>query len=97
VPPGRRGRRRTAATTGPTTSGYLTLPGAVGQGTAGRPLPPTLLHAVEEFEADPVITGVLDTVGEGVAAYFAKVKRDEFFSYHSAVSPWEIDNYLTAF
>jgi glutamine synthetase len=72
-------------------------PGAVGQGTAGRPLPPTLLHAVEEFEADPVITGVLDTVGEGVAAYFAKVKRDEFFSYHSAVSPWEIDNYLTAF
>ena len=72
-------------------------PGAVGQPTAGRPLPPTLLHAVEEFEADPVITGVLDTAGEGVAAYFAKVKREEFFSYHSAVSPWEIDNYLTAF
>jgi glutamine synthetase len=72
-------------------------PGAVGQGTAGRPLPPTLLHAVEEFEADPVITGVLDAAGEGVAAYFAKVKREEFFSYHSAVSPWEIDNYLTAF
>ena len=72
-------------------------PGAVGQPTAARPLPPTLLHAVEEFEADPVITGVLDTAGEGVAAYFAKVKREEFFSYHSAVSPWEIDNYLTAF
>jgi glutamine synthetase len=72
-------------------------PGAVGQPTAGRPLPPTLLHAVEEFEADPVITGVLDTAGEGVAAYFAKVKREEFFAYHSAVSPWEIDNYLTAF
>ncbi len=72
-------------------------PGAVGQPTAGRPLPPTLRHAVEEFEADPVITGVLDTAGDGVAAYFAKVKREEFFSYHSAVSPWEIDNYLTAF
>jgi glutamine synthetase len=72
-------------------------PGAVGTGTTGRPLPPTLLHAVEEFEADPVITGVLDTVGEGVASYFARVKRDEFFSYHSAVAPWEIDNYLTAF
>ena len=72
-------------------------PGAVGQPTVGRPLPPTLLHAVEEFEADPVITGVLDTAGEGVAAYFAKVKREEFFAYHSAVSPWEIDNYLTAF
>jgi glutamine synthetase len=72
-------------------------PGDVGAGTARRPLPPTLLHAVEEFEADAVITGVLDAAGEGVASYFARVKRDEFFSYHSAVAPWEIDNYLTAF
>ena len=74
-----------------------TDPGNIGEGTATRPLPPTLLHAVEEFEADPVVTGVLDAAGDGVAAYFAKVKRDEFFSYHSAVAPWEIDNYLTAF
>jgi glutamine synthetase len=72
-------------------------PGAVGGGTSGRPLPPTLLHAVDEFEADPVITGVLDAAGDGVASYFANVKRDEFYSYHSAVAPWEIDNYLTAF
>ncbi len=72
-------------------------PGPVGDATTGRPLPPTLLHAVDEFEADPVVTGVLDAAGEGVAAYFAKVKRDEFFSYHSAVAPWEIDTYLTAF
>ncbi len=72
-------------------------PGAVGSGPTGRPLPPTLLHAVEAFEADPVITGVLDAAGEGVASYFANVKRDEFFSYHSAVAPWEIDSYLTAF
>jgi glutamine synthetase len=72
-------------------------PGAVGEGTAGRPLPPTLLHAVDEFEADPLITGVLDTAGEGVASYFATIKREEFFAYHSAVAPWEIDNYLTAF
>jgi glutamine synthetase len=74
-----------------------TDPGVVGDSSTGRPLPPTLLHAVDEFEADPVITGVLDAAGDGVAAYFAKVKRDEFFSYHSAVAPWEIDNYLTAF
>ena len=60
-------------------------------------MPPTLLHAVDEFEADAVITGVLDAAGDGVATYFAKVKRDEFFAYHSAVAPWEIDNYLTAF
>jgi glutamine synthetase len=74
-----------------------TDPGAVGAGPAGRPLPPTLLHAVDEFEADAVLTGVLDAAGEGVASYFAGIKRDEFFAYHSAVAPWEIDNYLTAF
>ena len=44
-----------------------------------------------------VVTGALDAAGDGVAGYFAGVKRDEFFAYHSAVSPWEIDNYLTAF
>lgn len=72
-------------------------PGAVGGSTTGRPLPPTLLHAVDEFESDPVVTGVLDAAGDGVASYFANVKREEFFAYHSAVSPWEIDQYLTAF
>jgi glutamine synthetase len=72
-------------------------PGAVGGSTKGRPLPPTLLHAVDEFESDPVVTGVLDAAGDGVAGYFANVKREEFFAYHSAVSPWEIDQYLTAF
>jgi glutamine synthetase len=72
-------------------------PGAVGGGVSTRPLPPTLLHAIEEFEGDPVVTGVLDAAGDGVSGYFAGVKRDEFFSYHSAVSPWEIDHYLTAF
>ena len=29
--------------------------------------------------------------------YFANLKREEFFAYHSSVSPWEIDHYLTAF
>jgi len=60
-------------------------------------LPPTLLHAVDELASDSVITGVLDSVGEGVANYYGGLKRDEFFAYHSAVSPWEIDQYLTAF
>ena len=41
-------------------------PGDVGsQGRSA--LPPTLLHAVDELEADPVITGVLDAAGDGVA------------------------------
>lgn len=71
-------------------------PGAVGsQGRSS--LPPTLLHAVEDLEGNAVVAGVLDAVGEGVAAYFANLKREEFFAYHSAVSPWEVDHYLTAF
>ncbi len=74
-----------------------TDPGAVGAGSGTKSLPPTLLHAVEEFEADPVISGAIDAAGEGVAGYFANIKRNEFFSYHGSVSPWEIDNYLTAF
>ena len=74
-----------------------TDPGAVGSGVSTRALPPTLLHAVEDFEGDAVVTGVLDAAGAGVARYFANVKREEFFAYHSAVSQWEIDQYLTAF
>ena len=71
-------------------------PGDVGaQGPST--LPPTLLHAIDELEADPVIAGVLDTAGTGVASYFAGIKRDEFFAYHGTVAPWEIDQYLTAF
>lgn len=71
-------------------------PGAVGaQGPAA--LPSTLLHAVESLEADPVLTGVLDVAGNGVASYFADVKRAEFFDYHGTVTPWEVDTYLTAF
>jgi len=73
-------------------------PGAVGALPEGRPtLPPTLLHAVDQLEADAVVTGVLDAAGDGVAGYFAAIKRDEFFAYHSSVSPWEVEQYLTAF
>jgi glutamine synthetase len=71
-------------------------PGDIG-GQHRSPLPPTLLHAVDEFQRDPVVTGALDAAGDGVADYFANVKRDEFFAYHSAVTPWEVDSYLTAF
>jgi glutamine synthetase len=71
-------------------------PGVIG-GQGRSPLPPTLLHAVDEFETNSVVAGVLDAAGEGVAGYFANVKREEFFAYHSAVTPWEIDHYLTAF
>lgn len=70
--------------------------GPLGTGT-GAALPLTLLHAVEALEADSVVSGALDGVGAGVATYFAKLKRDEFFDWHNTVSAWEIDRYLTAF
>lgn len=75
-------------------------PGGVGAPANGRgTLPPTLLHAVDALEADPVVTGVLNAAdpGAGVSGYFAGLKRDEFFAYHGSVSPWEVDQYLTAF
>lgn len=75
-------------------------PGELGATTDGRAtLPPTLLHAVDDLAADPVVAGVLDALADGptVSEYFAGLKREEFFAYHGTVSPWEIDQYLTAF
>ncbi|WP_018603461.1 type III glutamate--ammonia ligase [Mycobacterium sp. 155] len=73
-------------------------PGEMGAQATSRPaLPVTLLHAVETLEADPVMMNVLDAAGEGVSNYFADIKRDEFFTYHSQIGPWEIGEYLTAF
>ncbi|MCX5367246.1 type III glutamate--ammonia ligase [Streptomyces sp. NBC_00124] len=69
-------------------------PGAAGKGLV---LPPTLLHAVEALQADDVISGTLDAAGAGVSGYFADLKREEFFDWHSTVGPWELDRYLTAF
>ncbi|MCM0620758.1 type III glutamate--ammonia ligase [Nocardioides bruguierae] len=80
-------------------------PGTVGgdNGAQRDALPRTLLHAVDALDADPVVSGALDsaavTHGEGhaVAAYFAEAKREEFFAWHSQVSPWETARYLTAY
>jgi glutamine synthetase len=71
-------------------------PGEPGAG-GGPELPRTLLHAIDAFAADPVVSGALDGAGTGVAAYFADLKREEFFAWHNTVSAWEIDHYLTAF
>ncbi len=74
-------------------------PGEPGSGgsAARRPLPLTLLAAVEEFEASDVVGGALDCVGNGVSQYFAGLKREEFFAWHSSIGAWEIDHYLEAF
>jgi glutamine synthetase len=74
--------------------------GAPGSGpdALARPeLPPTLLHAVDAFDADPVITEALDAAGPGVARYFRALKREEFLEWHATVSSWEHDRYLAAF
>jgi len=57
-------------------------------------IPQSLPEAIAAFEADPVIQ---DALGAELAAEFVKVKRREWIDYHSAVSPWEIDRYLTLF
>ena len=73
-------------------------PGTPGSGDSPSDmLPMTLLHAMDALESDPVVTGALDVAGPGVAEYFAKLKREEFFAWHNTVSPWELDHYLTAF
>ena len=70
------------------------LPGAGGEENS-RLLPATLLHAVEAMEQDPVVAGALDAAGPGVSAYFAGLKREEFFEWHNTVTPWEVERYLT--
>ncbi|MDF3309261.1 type III glutamate--ammonia ligase [Rhodococcus koreensis] len=73
-------------------------PGTPGSGDSPSDmLPMTLLHAMDALESDPIVTGALDVAGPGVAEYFAKLKREEFFAWHNTVSPWELDHYLTAF
>ena len=58
-------------------------------------MPPTLLHAVEALEADPVIRAALGKTADGdYIDYFAETKRQEFFDFHAQVTPWEVDRYL---
>jgi glutamine synthetase len=74
-------------------------PGERGAG-AGQPLPPTLLHAVQGLAADEVVSDCLDAAagsGHQVAEYYRQVKTEEFLTWHSQVSAWETDRYLTAF
>lgn len=86
-------------------------PGRPGQpaATGSRPLPRTLLEAADAFADDPVTRAALDAglgawaaaggtlPAEGVAAYFARQRTEEFFAWHDTVSAWETDRYLTAF
>ena len=61
-------------------------------------LPPTLLHAADALVADDVLREALGKTPDGdYIDYFAKIKREEFQAWHSVVSDWETERYLTLF
>ena len=63
-----------------------------------RSMPPTLLHAMDELVADDVLRDALGKTPDGdYIDYFAKVKREEFHAWHSVVTDWEVERYLTLF
>ena len=57
-------------------------------------LPQNLFQALGCLEADPVI---IEALGKPLAEEFLKAKHREWYEYHSAVSPWELDHYLPEF
>jgi glutamine synthetase len=59
-----------------------------------RQLPRTLLEAVTAFAEDDLGRRVM---GDELYQSYINLKSGEWWSYHNAVSPWEIDEYLTKF
>ena len=59
-----------------------------------KTLPPTLLHAIEAFSADPMSK---DVMGDDLYNAYIKLKTAEWWDYHNTISNWEIDQYLTKF
>ncbi len=63
-----------------------------------KAMPPTLLHAVEAMVDDDVLRAAFGHTGtEYYSDYFAAVKAEEFRAWHSGVSAWETEKYLTLF
>jgi glutamine synthetase len=59
-----------------------------------RQLPRTLLEAITAFEKDDLGRRVM---GDELFRSYIDLKNGEWWSYHNAVSQWEIDEYLTKF
>ncbi len=57
-------------------------------------LPQTLAEAVQEFASDPFIE---ETLGKELRDEFVTYKKNEWESYHLAVSQWEIERYSHLF
>jgi len=63
-----------------------------------KAMPPTLMHAADNLVRDDVLRKALGTVRDGdYIDYFAEQQRREFHAYHSQVSAWEVERYLTLF
>jgi len=58
-----------------------------------RMLPQSLPEALDELKKDPVIQGALGVISDE----FMRLKEAEYQDYHSQVTQWEIDRYLTMF
>ena len=58
-----------------------------------RMLPQSLPEALDELKKDPVIQGALGVISDE----FIRLKEAEYQDYHSQVTQWEIDRYLTMF
>ena len=83
----------------PNRDNLYVLPAAGSRRAAasGR-MPPTLLHAMDELVADDVLRDALGKTPDGdYVDYYAQVKREEFHAWHSVVSDWEVERYLTLF
>jgi glutamine synthetase len=59
-----------------------------------KELPGTLGEAIEELEADKVVS---DALGEHVLSRYVEAKRAEWDEYRTQVTSWEVDRYLDAF
>ncbi|HEX5931515.1 MAG TPA: type III glutamate--ammonia ligase [Methyloceanibacter sp.] len=59
-----------------------------------KQLPRTLLEAITAFEQDDLGRRVM---GDELYRSYIDLKKGEWWSYHNAVSPWEINEYLTKF
>jgi glutamine synthetase len=82
----------------PNRDNLYTLPAEQVASRGIRALPPTLLHAADELVTDDVLREALGKTPDGdYIDYYAKVKREEFHAWHSVVSDWEVERYLTLF
>ncbi len=82
----------------PNRDNLYTLPAAEIAARGIVSMPPTLLHAVDHLATDDVLRRAFGQTPHGdYLDYYVQTKRDEFAAYHSVVSAWEVDRYLTLF